>query len=92
MPLRGLRDEELQSMDKRWNNAFELYLNNEDGVLKLNGLLINTMVYLYDEQGNLRAKDQCTEQTLLIQLPSRGAYVLVLLHPSCEVMVRKLFF
>lgn len=81
-----------QSMENRTNNAFELRLNNDDGVLLLSGLLIDTMVYLYDDQGNLKAKEQCVQQAVSVQLPSRGVYVLILFHPICEVVVRRFRF
>lgn len=83
----------VMDMEKRSNNAFELQLNDEDGVLNLNGLLVDTIVYLYDDQGNLKAKEHCIQQTLvMIQLPCRGAYVLVLFHPICEVVVRRFLY
>ena len=75
-------------MNKRSNKTFELLLDTEKGVLQLNGLLVDTMVYLYDDHGNLQAKEQCLQQSLAVQLPKHIAYVLVLLHPVCEVAVR----
>ncbi|WP_455584914.1 hypothetical protein [Bacteroides sp.] len=79
-------------MDKRSNKAFEFRLDNEKGVLQLTGLLIDTMVYLYDDHGNLQAKEQYTQQPLTVQLPKHGIYVLVLLHPICEIAVRRFCF
>lgn len=50
------------------------------------------MVYLYEDHGNLQAKEQCPQQSLMMQLPKHGAYVLVLLHPVCEVAVRRFIY
>lgn len=79
-------------MNKRSNKTFELLLDTEKGVLQLNGLLVDTMVYLYDDHGNLQAKEQCLQQSLAVQLPKHSAYVLVLLHPVCEVAVRRFIY
>lgn len=79
-------------MNKRSNKTFELLLDTEKGALQLNGLLVNTMVYLYDDHGDLQAKEQYIHQSLIMQLPKRGAYVLVMLHPVCEVAVRRFIF
>lgn len=79
-------------MNKRSNKTFELLLDIEKGVLQLNGLLVDTMVYLYDDHGNLQAKEQCLQRSLAVQLPKHGAYVLVLLHPVCEVAVRRFIY
>ena len=43
-------------MNKRFNKTFELLLDTEKGVLQLNGLFVDTMVYLYDDHGNLQAE------------------------------------
>ncbi len=55
-------------MNKRFNKTFELLLDTEKGVLQLNGLFVDTMVYLYDDHGNLQAKEQCPQQSLMMQL------------------------
>ena len=52
-------------MNKRFNKTFELLLDTEKGVLQLNGLFVDTMVYLYDDHGNLQAKEQCPQQSLM---------------------------
>ena len=65
-------------MNKRFNKTFELLLDTEKGVLQLNGLFVDKEKYLYDDHGNLQAK--------------HGAYVLVLLHPVCEVAVRRFIY
>ncbi|MCS3059544.1 hypothetical protein [Bacteroides salyersiae] len=53
-------------MNKRFNKTFELLLDTEKGVLQLNGLFVDTMVYLYDDHGNLQAKEQCPQQSLMM--------------------------
>lgn len=51
-------------MNKRFNKTFELLLDTEKGVLQLNGLFVDTMVYLYDDHGNLQAKEQCPQGSI----------------------------
>ncbi|WP_291584593.1 hypothetical protein [Bacteroides sp.] len=79
-------------MDKRSNKTFEFQLDTEKGVLCLSDLLINTMVYLYNDNGSLQVKELCISSSLTLELPKRGAYVLVILHPASEVVVRRIIY
>ena len=79
-------------MDKRSNKTFEFQLDTEKGVLCLSDLLINTMVYLYNDNGYLQVKELCISSSLTLELPKRGTYVLVILHPASEVVVRRIFY
>lgn len=79
-------------MDKRTNEIFEFRLDSDRGVLHLDGLLMDTLIYLYDDHGDLQVKAQYIRHPLAIGLSKRGAYVLVMLHPISEIVVRRFFF
>jgi hypothetical protein len=90
--LGGLEDGCKWGMDKRSNKTFEFQLDTEKGVLCLSDLLINTMVYLYNDNGYLQVKELCISSSLTLELPKRGTYVLVILHPASEVVVRRIIY
>lgn len=79
-------------MDKRSNKTLKFQLDTEKGVLCLNDLPINTMVYLYNDNGNLQMKELCASSSLTLELPKHGTYVLVILHPASEVVVRRIIY
>ncbi len=65
-------------------------LDDFTGVLSLEHLDVNTMVYLYSEQGELIGK--FTQQNLLLlYITSKGMYVLVIHCLSYPVEVRESF-
>ena len=43
-------------MDVITNKEVNVYLDNEKGTLCLTGMLVGTMVFLYDSQGELKEK------------------------------------
>lgn len=82
----------IQNMEKITNKKIILQLDSERGILYLSELLVDTMVYLYNESGKLQVKEQYTLPSLVISLPKHGVYVLVLFHPTCQVEVKKIVF
>ncbi len=53
-------------------------LDDFTGVLSLEHLDVNTMVYLYSEQGELIGKIHSTKSSATFTLPQKGMYVLVI--------------
>ena len=71
-------------MDVITNKEVNVYLDNEKGTLCLTGMLVGTMVFLYDSQGELKEKHR-------FALPSL-TYVLVMSHPNCQPEVRRIIY
>ena len=67
-------------MDVITNKEVNVYLDNEKGTLCLTGMLVGTMVFLYDSQGELK------------DIPKKGTYVLVMSHPNCQPEVRRIIY
>ena len=64
-------------------------LDDFTGVLSLEHLDVNTMVYLYSEQGELIGKIHSTKSSATFTLPQKGMYVLVIHCLSYPVEVKK---
>ena len=79
-------------MDVITNKEVNVYLDNEKGTLCLTGMLVGTMVFLYDSQGELREKHQFTLPLLTITISKQGTYVLVMSHPNCQPEVRRIIY
>ena len=79
-------------MEKISNEKVKIQLDSEKGILCMSGLHVDTMVYLYNEVGELQLKDKCVDSSLVMSLPRHGRYVLVIFHPTCQVEVRKIVF
>lgn len=74
------------------NKRVNVHLDNEKGTLCLTGLLAGTMVFLYNSQGELSEKHQNTLQSITLTLPGCGTYVLVMSHPNCQSVVRRITY
>ena len=72
-------------MDVITNKEVNVYLDNEKGTLCLTGMLVGTMVFLYDSQGELKEKHR-------FDLSRKGTYVLVMSHPNCQPEVRRIIY
>ena len=79
-------------MDVITNKEVNVYLDNEKGTLCLTGMLVGTMVFLYDSQGELREKHQFALPLLTITISKQGTYVLVMSHPNCQPEVRRIIY
>ena len=67
-------------------------LDDSTGVLSLERLEVNTMVYLYSEQCELIGKIHSTGDCVTFILPRRGMYVLVIHCASYPVEVRRITY
>lgn len=74
------------------NKELKILLDNEQGAICLTGMLVGTMVFLYDSQGELRGKFSYAESELTFQIPESGTYVLVMTHPNCQPEVRRISY
>lgn len=72
------------------NKEVEVHLDRDKGTICLTGMLAGTMVYLYDSQGELRGKCKYVEDSLTLNIPEYGTYVLVMSHPNCQPEVRRI--
>lgn len=72
------------------NKEVQVLLDEDKGTICLTGMLAGTMVYLYDSQGELRGKYKYVEDTLMMDIPEYGTYVLVMSHPNCQPEVRRI--
>lgn len=72
------------------NKEVQVLLDEDKGTICLTGMLAGTMVYLYDSQGELRGKYKYVEDTLTLDIPEYGTYVLVMSHPNCQPEVRRI--
>ena len=79
-------------METITNKGVNICLDNESGALCLTGLLVGTMVFLYDFQGELRGRHQFALPSLTITIPKQGTYVLVMSHPNCQPEVRRIIY
>ena len=69
-------------MDVITNKEVNVYLDNEKGTLCLTGMLVGTMVFLYDSQGELKEKHRFALPSLTLEISRKGTYVLVMSHPN----------
>ena len=74
------------------NSGICMKLDDFTGVLSLEHLDVNTMVYLYSEQGELIGKIHSTKSSATFTLPPKGMYVLVIHCLSYPVEVRRVIY
>ena len=74
------------------NSGICMKLDDLTGVLSLEHLDVNTMVYLYSEQGELIGKIHSTKSSATFTLPQKGMYVLVIHCLSYPVEVRRVIY
>lgn len=74
------------------NKEVQVHLDKDKGTICLMGMLSGTMVYLYDSQGELRGKDKYVGNSLTMDIPEYGTYVLVMSHPNCQPEVRRISY
>ena len=74
------------------NSGICMKLDDFTGVLSLEHLDVNTMVYLYSEQGELIGKIHSTKSSATFTLPQKGMYVLVIHCLSYPVEVRRVIY
>ena len=55
-------------MDVITNKEVNVYLDNEKGTLCLTGMLVGTMVFLYDSQGELKEKHRFALPSLTLEI------------------------
>ncbi len=79
-------------MDVITNKEVNVYLDNEKGTLCLTGMLVGTMVFLYDSQGELKEKHRFALPSLTLEISRKGTYVLVMSHPNCQPEVRRIIY
>ena len=79
-------------MEAMNNKGVNLHLDIDKGTVSITGLLADTMVYLYDSHGKLKAKSQYILSSLVFALSEYGVYVLVMSHPNCQPEVRRLVY
>ena len=79
-------------MDVITNKEVNVYLDNEKGTLCLTGMLVGTMVFLYDSQGELKDKHRFALPSLTLEISRKGTYVLVMSHPNCQPEVRRIIY
>lgn len=82
----------VQSMEIITNKEVNIHLDEEKGTLCLTGILVGTMVFLYDSQGELMGKYRFTLPSLTFTIPKCGTYVLVMSHPNCQPEVRRITY
>ncbi len=90
---KGLQRElegKIQSMQTITNKGASVSLDNE--TLYVSGLLVDTMLFLYDSQGELCGKCKFTMPSVTLTIPKKGAYVLVMSHPNCQPEVRRIVY
>lgn len=76
-------------MDVITNKEVNVYLDNEKGTLCLTGMLVGTMVFLYDSQGELKEKHRFALPSLTLEISRKGTYVLVMSHPNWSAGSKK---
>lgn len=81
-----------KSMKATRDSGICMKLDDSTGVLSLERLEVNTMVYLYSEQGELIGKIHSTGDCVTFILPRRGMYVLVIHCASYPVEVRRITY
>lgn len=81
-----------KSMKAARNSGICMKLDDFTGVLSLEHLDVNTMVYLYSEQGELIGKIHSTKSSATFTLPQKGMYVLVIHCLSYPVEVRRVIY
>ncbi|MDD3037364.1 hypothetical protein [Bacteroides sp.] len=64
----------------------------DNGTLYVSGLLVDTMLFLYDSQGELCGKCKFILPSITLTIPKKGAYVLVMSHPNCQSEVRRIIY
>lgn len=74
------------------NKKANIQFNKENGNLCITGVLANTMVYLYDINGELSGKYLYLPPSLNIQIPQRGTYVLVVCHSNRQPEVKRIVY
>lgn len=79
-------------METITNKTVNVHLDKEKGTLILSGLLENTMVFLYDSLGELVGKYQYCSPSIMVTIPYKGPYVMVISHPNCQPEVRKIIY
>ena len=79
-------------MDVITNKEVNVYLDNEKGTLCLTGMLVGTMVSLYDSQGELKEEQRVNLPSLTLDIAKKGTYVLVMSHPNCQPEVRRIIY
>lgn len=82
----------IQGMDTITNKEVQVYLDNDEGTLKLTGLLVSTLVFLYDSQGDIMGKYMYVSPSITVTVPKPGMYVLVMSHPNCQPEVRRIMY
>lgn len=60
--------------------------------LYVSGLLVDTMLFLYDSQGELCDKCKFILPSVALTIPRQGVYVLVMSHPNCQPEVRRIAY
>ena len=88
----GQEERWTQSMEKKSNKTFDFQLDAEQGTLHLSNLLKDAMVYLYDEEGELKMKECSVSPSLDLKLPGHGIYILVIFHPMHRMLAKKIVF
>lgn len=81
-----------QGMETITNKKVNVHLDKEVGTLNVADLLENTMVFLYDSQGELIGKYRFVNPSLTLIFPRQGTYVLVMSHPNCQPEVRRIIY
>lgn len=74
------------------NKEMNVRLDNDGGILCLTGLLVGTMVFLYNGVGELQIKQVYALPYLSLVLPCRGTFVLVAHHSACQPEVRRIVY
>ena len=82
----------LGEMETITNKEVNVRLDNQKGILCITGLLVGTMVFLYDSQGELKGKSKFELPSISMLVPKSGTYVLVMCHPNCQPEVRRLIY
>ncbi|SCH40958.1 Uncharacterised protein [uncultured Bacteroides sp.] len=82
----------LGEMETITNKEVNVRLDNQKGTLCITGLLVGTMVFLYDSQGELRGKSKFELPSISMLVPKYGTYVLVMSHPNCQPEVRRIIY
>ena len=65
-------------METITNKEVNVRLDNQKGILCITGLLVGTMVFLYDSQGELKGKSKFELPSISMLVPKYGTYVLVI--------------
>lgn len=74
------------------NKMVNVHLDKIAGTLRITGLMIDTVVYLYDAKGDLQYKQLYQSPCLDLKFSKKGTYVLVMSHPNCQPEVKRIVY